>query len=56
MAMRREAIDGVLLGIEELTDEEIQQLAQGYAQPDADGRYTPFCTAITYIFNQYFVA
>ncbi len=56
MAMRREAIDGVLLGIEELTDEEIQQLAQGYAQPDADGRYTPFCTAIAYIFNQYFVA
>lgn len=54
-AMRREAIDGVLLAIDGLTDEEIQQLAQGYAQPDADGRYTPFCDAIGYILNQYFL-
>lgn len=54
--MRSAAIDAALLAIEGLTAEEIQQLAQGYAQPDADGRYTPFCAAIAYIFNQYFVA
>jgi predicted ATP-binding protein involved in virulence len=54
-AMRREAIDGVLLAIDGLTDEEIQQLAQGYAQPDANGRYTPFCAAIAYILQLYFI-
>lgn len=54
-AMRREAIDAILLDIEELTDAEIQQLAVGYAQPDANGGYTPFCFAIAYILNQYFI-
>ncbi len=54
-AMRREAIDAALLAIDGLTDEEIQQLAQGYAQPDANGRYTPFCAAIAYILQLYFI-
>jgi uncharacterized protein (TIGR02646 family) len=54
-AMRREAIDAILLDIEELTEAEIQQLAVGYAQPDANGQYTPFCFAIAYILNQYFI-
>lgn len=53
IAMRREAIDGILQDIEELTDEEIQQLVEGYDQPDTNGQYTPFCTAIVYILKQY---
>ena len=54
--MRREAIDGFLQAIEGLTNEEIYLFAQGLAQPDVNGQYTPFCGAIAYIFNQYFGA
>lgn len=54
-AMRREAIDGVLLDIDRLTPEEIQQLIQGYEQLDSNGQYTPFCVVITYLLKQYFV-
>jgi uncharacterized protein (TIGR02646 family) len=56
IAMRREAIEGVLLAIDGLTEAEIQQLAQSYNQLDKQGRYTPFCAAIAYIFKQYFIA
>lgn len=54
-AMRREAIDAVLLDIDELTPKQIQQLMQGYEQLDANEQYTPFCAAITYILKQYFI-
>lgn len=54
-AMRREAIDGILEAIDGLTGEEIQLLAQGCEKPDANGQYTPFCGAITYILKHYFV-
>jgi len=53
--MRREAIDGILQAIEGLTNEEIQQLVDGLTQPDVNGQYTPFCGAIAYILNQYFI-
>ncbi|MEA5580340.1 retron system putative HNH endonuclease [Nodularia harveyana UHCC-0300] len=52
--MRKEAIDAALFGIEDLTDEEIQQLAQGYEQMDSNGQYTPFCAAIIYLLKNYF--
>lgn len=54
-AMRRKAIDGILMNIEELTDEDIQKMVQGCEKPDANGQYTPFCGAITYILKHYFV-
>ncbi len=54
--MRSAAIDGALLAIEGLTDEEILLFAQGYDQLDTDGRYIPFCFAIAYILNQYFIS
>lgn len=53
--MRSAAIDGALLAIEGLTDEEKLLFAQGCEQLDADGRYMPFCGAIAYILNQYFI-
>jgi hypothetical protein len=53
--MRSAAIDGALLAIEGLTEEEIRQFAQGYEQLDTNGRYAPFCGAIAYILNQYFI-
>ncbi|MGK7903745.1 MAG: hypothetical protein AB4352_20535 [Hormoscilla sp.] len=53
--MRRKAIDKILIGIEDLTKEEIQQLAVGYDRPDAEGKYTAFCGTIVYILKHYFV-
>jgi uncharacterized protein (TIGR02646 family) len=52
--LRRAAIDAVLQATNGLTDEEIQLLAEAYNKRGSDGRYTPFCTAITYILKQYF--
>lgn len=37
-----------------LTQEEISQLIQSYSQPDAKGRYLPFCTAIVYFLSTYY--
>jgi uncharacterized protein (TIGR02646 family) len=53
-AMRGEAIAGVLLAIDGLTEEEIRLFAEGCEQLDRDGRHRPFCTAISYILNSYF--
>ncbi len=53
--MRSAAIDGALLAIEGLSDEEIEKFAQGYEQLDEGGQYMPFCTAIAYILKQYFI-
>ncbi|MHC5934937.1 hypothetical protein [Nostoc sp.] len=52
--MRRVAIDAALLATEGLTEIEIQLLAEGYQQLDANGQYTPFCAAITYFLKNYF--
>ncbi|MBE9198812.1 MULTISPECIES: retron system putative HNH endonuclease [unclassified Nodularia (in: cyanobacteria)] len=52
--MRKLAIDAALLGIEDLTDAEIQQLVKGYDQIDSHGQYTPFCAAIIYFLKNYF--
>ncbi len=52
--MRRMAIEAVLLGIDELTEIEIQQLVQGYEQLDPNGQYTPFGAAIAYFLKNYF--
>ncbi|MDF5707337.1 MAG: TIGR02646 family protein [Nostoc sp. S4] len=52
--MRKLAIDAALLATDGLTEAEIQLLAQGYEKPDKNGRYTPFCAAISYLFNNYF--
>jgi uncharacterized protein (TIGR02646 family) len=54
-AMRSAAIDGTLLAIEGLTDQEIQLFAQGVEQLNDEGKYQSFCFAIAYILNQYFI-
>ncbi len=40
--------------LDNLTQEEISQLIQSYSQPDIQGKYTPFCTAIIYFLSTYF--
>ncbi|HLO51286.1 MAG TPA: TIGR02646 family protein, partial [Kamptonema sp.] len=52
--MRSQAIDGILQAMDGLTIEDIQILAQSYVQPDAEGKYTPFCTVIAYYMKNYF--
>lgn len=53
-AMRRAAIEVILEDIDSLTDEEKQKLLQGFEQPDANGQYEEFCTAIAYILKAYY--
>lgn len=53
-AERKQAIDGFLQAIEELSEEEIQQFVQGYQKLDSKGKYAPFCAVIAYIFKEYF--
>lgn len=52
--MRSEAIAGVLLSIDGLSEEEIRVFAESYEQLDADGKYRPFCAAIAYFLNAYY--
>jgi uncharacterized protein (TIGR02646 family) len=49
MAARREAIDGVLQGLEELTKSDIEMLIQSYEQPNQQA----FSFAIAYTLRQY---
>jgi uncharacterized protein (TIGR02646 family) len=53
IAFRRKAVDGVLTGIEDLSAEELQLLAEGFNQPDQHGQLLPFCAAIAYILKTY---
>lgn len=42
-SMRREAIDGVLKSIQDLSSDEIESLIEGYKSRDSNERFTPFC-------------
>lgn len=53
--MRRAAIEGILQGVNGLTNEEIEEFAEALKKPDTNGQCTPFCFAITYILNQYLI-
>lgn len=46
--------DNTTLLSDSLTGDEISQLIQSYSQPDALGRYTPFCTTIIYFLSVYY--
>ncbi|MGK7925879.1 MAG: retron system putative HNH endonuclease [Spirulina sp.] len=52
--LRKNAIDGVLLAVEGLTEEEILQFSRAYREFDSNNEYRPFCTAIAYILDRYF--
>lgn len=51
---RRDAIDGILNGIEEVSRDEKNNLIESYKKKDKKGKFKPFCTAIVYIFANYF--
>ena len=55
-AMRRNAIRSTLRGIDDLTDEEIEQLARGYEKLDKEGKYTPFVAAVVYTLKHYYIS
>ncbi|MEH2001920.1 MAG: retron system putative HNH endonuclease [Nostoc sp.] len=52
--MRSDAIEGILEGFEELTEDDRQRLLQGFCQPDDNGQNEEFCAAIAYILKNYF--
>jgi uncharacterized protein (TIGR02646 family) len=52
--MRSDAIEGILEGFEELTEDEQQKLLQAFCQPDDNGQNQEFCAAIAYILKNYF--
>jgi uncharacterized protein (TIGR02646 family) len=52
-ASRQEAIAGILDGIENLSEPEIESLIQAYDQPNANGEYNRFCAAVLYILRTY---
>ncbi|MEN8217376.1 MAG: retron system putative HNH endonuclease [Pseudomonadota bacterium] len=56
-ALRRVTLQSLTDNLTQLSDsptqEEISQLIQSYSQPDAKGRYTPFCMAIIYFLSTY---
>jgi uncharacterized protein (TIGR02646 family) len=52
--MRRQAINAILLDIEDLSREEIKLLIEAYEKPDKYGSLIPFSATITYILKQYF--
>lgn len=51
--MRSGAIEGILEGFEDLTDDEREMLLQRFCQPDEIGHNQEFCAAISYILKQY---
>jgi uncharacterized protein (TIGR02646 family) len=51
--MRIGAIEAILEGFEDLTDNERQMLFQSFCQPNENGQNEEFCAAIAYILQQY---
>jgi uncharacterized protein (TIGR02646 family) len=52
-SLRSSAIQEVLDGLEELSEEERLILVQGFEQRDNDDKYEEFCAAIVYVLKQY---
>ncbi|AFZ58306.1 TIGR02646 family protein [Anabaena cylindrica FACHB-243] len=51
--MRVGAIEAILEGLEDLTDDEREILLQRFSQSDGNGQNQEFCAAIVYILKQY---
>ncbi|MBZ8180191.1 retron system putative HNH endonuclease [Oscillatoria salina] len=52
-AMREKAIEGILDGIEFLTNEEIQQLIDAFQETNSTGEYEEFNATLVYILKEY---
>lgn len=53
-AMRKEAIDAILTVIEQSSESEIEQLANGFEKLNDRGQYQPFCQAVIYVLRKYY--
>ncbi|MEO7715560.1 MAG: hypothetical protein ABIY70_05125 [Capsulimonas sp.] len=54
-SQREEAINGILEGIDENSQEDIKRILQNIFEIDSRGRYTPFATTIAYILEKYYL-
>ena len=53
--MRLEAIDAILIDIEQSSESEIEALVNGYEKLDDKGQYEPFCQAVVYVLRKYYL-
>jgi uncharacterized protein (TIGR02646 family) len=52
-ARRRKAIDGLLDALGSMSDDELRMLADGLDERDAEGQFTPFCSTLVRVLEQY---
>lgn len=52
-ARRRKAIDGLLDALDNMSDDQLRMLAEGLDDRNAEGRFTPFCSALVRVLEQY---
>ncbi len=52
-AMRRDAIEAILEGFEDLTEADKHQLIEGFKTMDNEGKYTDFCMVLVYIMKHF---
>jgi uncharacterized protein (TIGR02646 family) len=52
-ASRRSALQGILAVLDDLSDVELQKLADAYEKPDPEGKYVRFCGAVSYLLRHY---
>jgi hypothetical protein len=52
-ASRRRAIQSIFSALDDLSDIELQKLAEGYEKLDSEGKYVRFCGAASYLLRHY---
>jgi uncharacterized protein (TIGR02646 family) len=52
-ASRRSALRGIVAVLDDLSNVELQKLADAYEKPDPEGKYVRFCGAVSYLLRHY---
>jgi uncharacterized protein (TIGR02646 family) len=52
-ASRRSALQGIVAVLNDLSDVELQKLADAYEKLDSEGKYVRFCGAVSYLLRHY---
>ncbi|BAY84194.1 hypothetical protein NIES267_36900 [Calothrix parasitica NIES-267] len=52
--MRRKVVDGVIQATQDLSEEEIKELAEAWLERDTSERYEPFWATIDYVMKQFY--
>jgi uncharacterized protein (TIGR02646 family) len=52
-ASRRSALQAAIAALDDLSTVDLQELADGYEKPNPEGKYVPFCLAVSYLLRHY---